>query len=222
MFPVPLINPVRVIETEFLSHLLLRFYRWISVLVIPVLLLLTGCAGLPQNTTPAPEPVKPDREKVVITEALQNSFQQALSALDQGEEARAVELLESIIEAQPGLVTPYILQGMIAERQQNIPAAKHWYLEALEKDPANGKALNQLGLIARENGDFSEAEAFYQKAIEADPGESRYYLNYAILLDLYMGKLTQALSQYETYQKMQNQQDEQVALWVVDLKQRIQ
>ncbi len=207
-----------------MCRLVLTSFRKIKSLlatwIIAALVLLSGCGTQPMAPSPVADTA--EQQKIVITEQLQQEYQAAVDAFQNQQHQRAAELLDGILQAEPRLSAPYVLQGMVEEQRGNKPAAKHWYLEALEYDPGNHAALNQLGLIARGNGDFRQAEEFYQRAIAAAPEIAKYYLNYAILLDLYMGKLNDALEQYEVYQRIANSPDEQVALWVVDLKQRMQ
>ncbi len=91
---------------------------------------------------------------------------------------------------------------------------------ALEINPGSAVSLDYLGVINRDKGRFKEAAGFYQRAIEADPNYAYAHRNYGILLELYMGKLKQALAQYEEYQKLTKGEDKQVAKWIVDLSRR--
>ena len=75
-------------------------------------------------------------------------------------------------------------------------------------------------MIQREKGRFKEAEAFYQQSIKADSSYAAVRRNYGILLELYMGKLKEALAQYKAYQELSGDKDKLVAKWIIDLERR--
>ena len=47
------------------------------------------------------------------------------------------------------------------------------------------------------------------------------YLNLGILFDIYLQDLVKALQEYEKYQSLTQQEDSQVAGWIVDIQRRI-
>ncbi len=51
---------------------------------------------------------------------------------------------------------------------RRIDQAKHWYNQAIVKDPEYGPAYRQLGLIARAEGDHTQAAASLRKALILD------------------------------------------------------
>jgi len=67
--------------------------------------------------------------------------------------------------------------GNIYARQGLFEEAISWYKMVLEKDPANGKALSNIGICYRYMEDYSKAEEFLLKAIESNPQQSLYYAN---------------------------------------------
>ncbi len=82
-------------------------------------------------------------------------------------------------------------------------------------------AQNQLGLIARQQGNFDKAETQYRQALAVDSGNPTTIKNLAILLDLYRGKLTEALALYEQYQSIVGDSDPKIKDWIYDLKNRL-
>ncbi|MDX2105668.1 MAG: tetratricopeptide repeat protein [Candidatus Melainabacteria bacterium] len=52
---------------------------------------------------------------------------------------------------------------------RRLDQAKHWYNQAIVKDPEYGAAYRQLGLIARAEGDHTQAAASLRKALILDP-----------------------------------------------------
>ena len=69
---------------------------------------------------------------------------------------------------------------------------------------------------------FEASEAFYRQSLAADPSYLPAIRNLAILLDLYLGRLQEALPLYEQYQSMLDKPDSQVKDWIFDLKRRLE
>ena len=92
--------------------------------------------------------------------------------------------------------------------------------EAVEGDPANLQAGNELGIVERRLGKFSDAEAAYQHTIAADPNYAPAHLNLGVLYDLYLAEPQKALDEFERYLELAGQ-NKQVAGWVVELRKRV-
>ncbi|OZG73512.1 hypothetical protein BTA51_10880 [Hahella sp. CCB-MM4] len=179
---------------------------------------LAGCASSPET----PVPVVAPKPAVVVTEEMQQLYGNALQAFNLERLGQAEVYLQQLIDIEPNLSAPYVTRGRIAEMKGDKESAKLLYRHALEVDAGNHMAMHQLAMLAREEGEFERARELYESAIALKPEEPLYHRNYAILLDLYLGDLENALKHYELYQKIRKQPDNQVALWVVDLKRRIQ
>src|SRR5690606_33140267 len=82
-------------------------------------------------------------------------------------------------------------------------------------------SLNQLAMLAREKGQFEQAEKHYRQVLALEPANPVVIRNLAILLDLYRGKLDEALALYEQYQSLQEEPDAKVKDWIFDLKNRL-
>ena len=83
-------------------------------------------------------------------------------------------------------------------------------------------ALNHIGILERRKGNFENALQAYQRAIEIDAKYARVHLNLGILFDLYLQDLEKALQHYRLYQTLTNDENEQVAGWIVDIERRLQ
>ena len=153
---------------------------------------------------------------------LQSKHAQALQAMNQQEFERARVLFEEMVRVQPGVVTPYVNLGIIAEKRGDAEQAKHWYEKALAIDPAQPEALNQMGVLNREAGQFERALEYYQRALRADDSLPQVHYNLAILYDLYLGDYRNAIKHYERYQNLSQADSERVAQWITDLKRRVQ
>jgi len=93
--------------------------------------------------------------------------------------------------------------------------------QALAIAPDHAVANGELGILYRERGDFAAAEAAYRRAIAAAPGYALAHYNLGILLDLYLGRQSEALECYETYQALIAGSDAEVGVWIADLRRRL-
>ncbi|MBN2327026.1 MAG: DUF5107 domain-containing protein [Candidatus Omnitrophica bacterium] len=70
------------------------------------------------------------------------------------------------------------LKGLLFDKQTNRPAAREWYLKALDKDSHHAPSLKGLAVLDMEAGLFESAVEFLQKAIQRNPddGMAWFYL----------------------------------------------
>jgi len=68
-------------------------------------------------------------------------------------------------------------RGALLHLEGDLEGAKAAYEEALEADPDNPAALNNLGFLLAQTGKVDEAAALYRRAIEVDPGSSMAKVN---------------------------------------------
>lgn len=176
-----------------------------------------GCATTGQDQMPGEQAEEP---KSPVDPLAQQAFGSALKAMADGDDAQAEKILLEMTQDFPELSGPQANLGIIYFRAKKMEKAEAAFLRAVEINPANAISLNYLGVIQREKGRFKEAEAFYQRSIEADPTHAAVHRNYGILLELYMGRLKEALAQYKAYQELSGGEDKLVAKWIVDLERR--
>ena len=162
---------------------------------------------------------------VVPTPALNNGnqalFDRAVSLLQAGQPDAAEVLFLELTSDQPELAGPWVNLGHIYLAGGRQAEAEKMFLAALDANPHNCGALNQLGVMARRQGRFNEAEAYYLRCIDAQPLYPHAHLNLAILYELYMGRLGEALAAYNEYQVMLTEPDTRVSGWVMDLERRV-
>lgn len=208
---------------------------------IPLVLLLTlmiGCVpGVKVESELADTSLSPpdgsdaqlsaDKQKgFVITEiakldgAGRRDFAQAVLYLNDHNFAKAIELLENIVESSPEVTAPYINLAL-AYRKIGKPELAEEYLQvALTLIPKHPVASNEYGLLLRKEGRFAAARTVYEQALVKFPDYLPVRRNLGILCDIYLNDLECALSQYQLYSAV-NPENQQVKLWISELQLRL-
>ncbi len=168
-------------------------------------------AGLPASTVKVP-PLRSGNQAL---------FERAVSLMQEKNYTAAQVLLLELTDDQPELAGPWVNLGHTYLAADDGEAAQQSFARALQANPQNCDALNQLGVMARKRGEFAAAEDFYQRCIKAQPGYAPVHLNLGILYELYMGRLSEALAAYNDYQVTLPEPDVRVAGWVLDLERRV-
>ncbi|MEZ5557334.1 MAG: tetratricopeptide repeat protein [Pseudomonadales bacterium] len=149
------------------------------------------------------------------------AFARATEALRDGQLDTAEVLLLEVTSDQPELAGPWINLAEVYNRQGRADEAEQALLRAVQANPANCVARNELGVLLRKRGEFDAAEVHYRACLDAVPDYGDAYLNLGILYDLYLGRLEEALAAYRRYQALAAEPDRRVAGWVVDLERRL-
>ena len=197
------------------------------------IILFALCASLVAACATTSEPVRPPvnveiQEQVgfTITEEariggdVRADYETALSYLQQGRHDEGIELLEQVATAAPELSAPRIDLGIAQHRAGDLEAAEKNLLLALESNPEQPVAHNELGIIYRKTGRFAQARKSYEAALAVYPGFHFARRNLAILCDLYLADLDCALGNYEAYMKTVPS-DEEASMWIADIRYRL-
>lgn len=163
--------------------------------------------------TPVPRPEVPPEAAAL--------FARALDAMAAGNRAEAERLLGELVLLHPDFAGPHVNLALVYREDGRDEAARAELERALAIDPNHTAANNALGMLHRENGDFEAAEAAYRRAIAGDPDYAFARYNLGVLLDLYLKREDEALEQYEIYQALQNEPDQEVGFWIVDIRRRL-
>ena len=192
------------------------------VLVVAVTALLAACATPGTKKVESTPTTSADKAAMagVNPEAAQK-FQTALQAMRDDKKPRAEQLLTELANAYPKLSGPYTNLGILYYRENKVDEAEKAFQSAIQVNPNSAVSYNHLGIISRNKGKFKEAEQQYEKALQINPNYAYAHLNLGILLDLYLGDLPKALEEYNRYQKLTDDKDEEVKKWIVDLERRI-
>lgn len=188
------------------------------ILLAGAVVFLVACAGTGQVGDKT-EAVKKELPKV--DSKIAAAYESALSAMRAGKAAQAEKALQQLTEQHPNYSGPQTNLGILYFHQKKLEEAKAAFKASLEINPKNVVSLNHLGIISRGAGKFKEARDYYEKALQIDPDYAYAHLNYGILLELYMGKLSEALEHYKRYQKLTPKEDIEVKKWIVDLGRRV-
>lgn len=185
---------------------------WAAVVAAATLI---GCAGDPAHRAVDAK----NAQAAAVSPRLNDEFQRALALLRGERYDDAIGLLQRIIEKETRFAAPYVNLGIAYARSGRSEEAESQLVKALEIEPRNEQANNELGVLYRKDGRFSDARKAYETALAGDPQYLPARRNLGILCEIYLHDLKCAREQFEQYQKIAPQ-DEQVSLWVADLKQR--
>ena len=175
------------------------------------LLVMVGCQG----------PGVDRATMVDVNRRSANLFEDAVLAMQNQRFANAEILLLELTAREPELSGPWANLGTVYLALDDPPAARVAFQRAVEINPDNCAAYNEMGVMSRQSGDFITAEANYLACVERVPDFREAYLNLGILYELYLGKLPEALAAYRTYQSLLEAPARRVDGWVMDLERRL-
>ena len=184
-------------------------------------------APKPAVVTPPPvavptAPATPSKAGSSLDVQSQKSYQAALAAMQNNQDANAEALLTAVVKARPEFVEARTNLGIVEFRLGRNARAEEELKRVIADDPNNTVAYNYLGLIYRTNGQFPQSKMMYLQALSINANYANAQLNLGILYDLYLRDLPKALESYQRYQKMLPQEDKDVTKWLADLKRRIE
>jgi tetratricopeptide (TPR) repeat protein len=171
-----------------------------------------GAVGGPAGAAPRPEEPIPDRAA--------QQYRQALDLLRSGRDADAELELKQLSVAYPQFAGPQLNLGLLYVKESKMTEAESALKAAVQINPANLQAGNELGIVERRLGKFADAEAAYQRTLAADPNYAPAHLNLGVLYDLYLAEPQKALDEFERYMEIAGQ-SKQVAGWVAELRKRV-
>jgi tetratricopeptide (TPR) repeat protein len=189
--------------------------HYIELLFAMILLLQAGCSSMPgeRQTTP---------QQYAITPALQADYLDAIALMQSQQWLPAQQQLLSITTTHPGLSGPWLNLGITHLQLGDSSAAEAAFNRALQVNPRNIEACNQLGILARRAGRFEAARRYYEAALLNDPDYPDTHWNLGILHDQYLSNPQLALQHYERFQAITGSGDPQLQGWIDALRQHEQ
>ena len=189
---------------------------YLQITVLALCSVLAACGSI----SAAKEPSK-SGASVDVPAAAQAAFDSALTAQRAQQWPEAERQLKQLAEKYPQLSGPQLNLALLYAQTQRPQQAEESFKRALQINPNNISAANQYGIWLRSQARFAEAETVYQQALARNPNSAETHLDLAILYDLYMGKLPQALEHYQRYLALIGDEKSPVQSWVADLQRRM-
>ncbi len=188
----------------------------LSFATLALLLSLTACQSVSGKNEAAKADVPAE-----VPAAAQAAFDSALTAQRAQQWPEAERQLKQIVEKYPQLSGPHLNLALLYAQTQRPQLAEENFKRALQINPSNIGAYNQYGIWLRTQARFADAEAQYRQALAKNPNSAETHLDLAILYDLYLGKLPQALEHYLRYLELAGDEKSPVHSWVADLQRRM-
>lgn len=164
---------------------------------------------------------KPDVKSIKVPDSARSEFDAAKQAMSNKQWDDALNRLLFMTETYPELAGVYVNLGIVYTQLEKVEDAENAYRFAIEKNMLNFDAYINLGVLLREQGKFAEAEQVYLDALTLWPHHQASLINLGVLYDLYMGKLAEALVNFELAQKLNDEESRQLKGWIVDLQRRL-
>ena len=175
--------------------------------------------GVPSVPATLPNPYLANPRQV--SGSVQKLFERALEFHRAQDWPEAELAWQELALAAPKLSGPQLNLGIVYEATGRPELAENSYRKAIEINRLNVNAYNQLAILKREQGKFAEAETLYTQALRIWPDHPTSHRNIAILYDLYMGKLEQALAHYQRYSQLEEEPERALKGWIRDLQRRL-
>ena len=158
-----------------------------ALLVSIVICALAGCSSA-TPTVARPVPITPSAE-------LAAAIVQARSALEKGDSAGAIALLEQPLGDGQGTSEAHYLLGNAYADQENLSSAQQQYERALALDAGNIDARANLGVVLYRAQQLTEAEAVFREALTYAPDDAEIHYNLGGVLAS-QGKLDDAVAEF--------------------------
>lgn len=148
-------------------------------------------------------------------------YNEAIVAAKAGKVDRSIVLLKKVTQSNPEYAAAFTHLGLQYLQKDNLQAADLAFKKSLELNSSDFVAYNHRGVIMRKRGDFAGAKSMYKTAIGHNPDYANAHLNIAVLYDIYLYELDQAMHHYKKYQAITAGEDKLVGKWIIDLDRRI-
>lgn len=101
---------------------------------------------------------------------LREMYESAVEAYNKGQYDQAIEIYQDINKQLPQFAPAYIGLGLCLKAKGADPEeVLYYYKTAVDKDPTNAQAYDQLGRLYYSNGQTDKALGVYEKALKINP-----------------------------------------------------
>ena len=130
-----------------------------------------------------------------MEKSINQIFNQALTAHQEGKLEEAERLYREILKVQPEHLDTNNNLAVILEHHNKLEEAEKYYRKAIELNPKIAESYNNLGATLGQLNRLIEAEASCKRAIELKPDYAEAHFNLGLIKDN-QGKLEQAEKYY--------------------------
>lgn len=189
-----------------------------SIKLTPLLgVLLSACASAPSpdvttNSAPRSDVTAPSAVEKEITQ-----YTTALNLLNVNQLDQAETELTGITRNHPELAGPWANLGLVYIKKNQYDKARSNLDKALEKNPKLAQAYNLLGFIEYQQGNIIKAKQDYAKALANKEDYPLAHYNLALIYDIYLHDIPNAVVHYKRYLELIKQDDKATADWVNEL-----
>jgi tetratricopeptide (TPR) repeat protein len=145
-------------------------------------------------------------------------YQKAVIALNTHDLATAEALFSQMSQLQPNMAGAWANLALISIKNNKNLQAESYIKTALEKNPNMPQALNLSGYLSAKKGDISLAKHLYLQALNYKPDYALAHYNLALLFDIYLQDIPQAIKHYQQYLLYTDQEDKNTENWLEGLK----
>ena len=147
-------------------------------------------------------------------------FIQVKRYLKTGDNQRAKNLLEKIVEEDKRVSGPHVLLGDLEQKSGNLAKAIEYYETAIAINKRNLNAYTRLGEARRKNGDYGIAQNIYAQALKIWPDFPEAHLSLGVLYDVYLNDATQAQRHIESFLFLTGGEDQEAHLYLAEIMSR--
>lgn len=181
-----------------------------SIAVILLLVQLTGCGTSPHKSG------QYDSLNLLSNTERQN-YERALALLAEDSASSAEGLLLNLSQSRPSVAEVWLNLALAHYQQAEWEQAQQALTQLLTLREATHQGHNLAGLVAVQQGEFERARQHYQRALTLQPSYTNALFNMALLQDVYLQDIEQAMNFYQRYIALAPD-DEETKNWADNLQ----
>lgn len=181
--------------------------------------LLFSCAGQQSTRTSSQDVQETGLSSTGnIGQADRELYRTGITALYNDELSSARHIFTGFIRQHPDLAGAYSNLALIEYKQEKFEEAIKLTDKAISLNPDQAQAYHIRAQSYVKLGKIHEARADYTKAVELKPDYIQAQYNLALLYDIYLQDIENAIKHYELYMALNKKQDQATVDWISHLK----